>query len=74
MNNNKFQNYLRNFLDGKKKNMSTANKYMTVAGLTLANIFFIFPQMKKFYLELYSNKAEITHVVKIIYKKVLFRF
>jgi hypothetical protein len=37
-----------------------------LGAFAVLNIFFIFPNMKKIYLKLYSNQAEITHIVNEI--------
>jgi len=62
-NNNKYQNFLKKFIEENQKKIPSFNKYLSIAGITLANIFIIFPQMKKLYNSFYSNNCEITHVV-----------
>jgi len=62
-NDNKFQNFFKKMIEENQKKIPSLNKYLSIAGITLVNIFIIFPQMKKLYNNFYSNKAEITHVV-----------
>lgn len=62
-NNNKAQNFFKKLLEENKKKIPSFNKYLSIAAITLANVFIIFPQMKKLYNNFYSNKADITHVV-----------
>lgn len=39
-------------------------KYLLMFGLIFLNGLYIYPQMKKFYSRIFSNSAEITHIVK----------
>ncbi len=38
-------------------------KYLLMFGLVVINGLFVFPQMKKIYSKIFSNSAEITHIV-----------
>lgn len=42
-------------------------KYFAFFGIIITNGIFVLPQMKKMYNRLFSNNAEITHVVNILY-------
>jgi hypothetical protein len=39
-------------------------KYLLMFGLVFINGLFIYPQMKKFYTNIFTNSADITHIVK----------
>lgn len=63
-NSNKFQNLFKKILEENKTKVPSINKYLSVFAITLANIFIVFPQMKKLYTKFYSNNSQFTHVVK----------
>ena len=44
-------------------------KYLLMFGLIVVNGIFIYPQMKKYYIKIFSNSADITHVVNINLKQ-----
>ncbi len=62
--NGKINNFLKKIIIDNQKKIPSLNKYLSIAGITLANIFIIFPFMKKLYNTFYANNCEITHVVK----------
>lgn len=65
-NNNKYQNLFKKLVDKNQNKFPSIHKYLSIAGITLVNIFIIFPYMKKLYTKFYSNNSDITHVVKIL--------
>jgi hypothetical protein len=44
-------------------------KYLLMFGLIVVNGIFIYPQMKKYYIKIFSNSSDITHVVYINLKQ-----
>ena len=47
----------------KNKKLWSSSKYISLISIISINFIFIDPEIRKFYSSLYSNKADITHIV-----------
>jgi hypothetical protein len=63
--NKKISKVVENFLNkgAEKPFNQDYQKYLLMFGLIMVNGVFVYPQMKKYYAKIFSNSAEITHVV-----------
>lgn len=65
----KINDLVKNFIDKQYKPNTT--KYAAIAGILALNAL-LFPNFKEVYQRIFTNKAEITHMVKYFYKLVLY--
>jgi hypothetical protein len=65
------KNVINDIFKNNKEGFKHVRQNIFLGAFAIANVFIIFPYMKKIYLKLYSNQAEITHIVNKIMIKII---